>query len=132
MRTNKIAKSTCRRVSKFRNGFTDLRLLQDNPALACTPHREKVKVSLKNAGNGVVFYTSSRVDFASETRLDERNFPDGDGLEKVVRHPGLRVEEPDPRSVARVLKRRQHLRGKRKHREKRVAWETKKTPEKKR
>lgn len=58
--------------------------MRDQTVLARTPHREKVEASLKNAGNCGVFYTSQRVDFAGEARLDERDFPDGGGLEKVV------------------------------------------------
>lgn len=103
--------STCRRASDLEGVFTDLRLLHDLSVLTRTPHREKVEVSLKNTGHGVVFYVTRRVEFAGEARLDERNFPDGGGLEQVVRQPGLRVEEPDSRRIAGVLKRRQHLRG---------------------
>ena len=102
---------------RFRSVFTDLRLLQDQSVLTRTPHREKVEVSLKNASNGGVFYIRRRVDFASETRLHEWDFPDGGGLEKIVGHPGLRVEELHSRRIAGVLKRLQHLREKRKYRE---------------
>lgn len=92
--------------------FTNLRLLHNLSVLARTPHREKVEISLKNTGHGGVSYIARRVSFAGEARLDERDFPDGGGLEEVVRHPSMRVEEPDPRCIAGVLKRRQHLRGK--------------------
>lgn len=81
--------------------------------LAGAPHPEEPEDSLQDVGPRLVLRRQQRGrvrDGAREARLHEGDVPDGGGLEEVLGHPGLRVDEVDALGVLGVRVRRQELR----------------------
>lgn len=73
---------------------------------------KEIKVALQDGGDVQVCRIGTHergVNRAGVVRLHQRDFPDGCIPEQVLRHPGLRVDEPHPRGVPGVGERRHHL-----------------------